>query len=205
MNWLTGLGIWIVKLFTKSIKFIWANPRLVIEYCLIGIVVVMGCFTTTLWIKKQRIEIALANTETNLVATQGTVSHLATQISLQEDLNKEQGERIENLVELRRLDSTALTALVSNFRSLSASDQRVQKKLTELESKNAVVKDYLDQPIPPELACLHNDECEEAAPRDKDSQGDKNSDNRDPGILFDALRISLRTLFASENKRSKHK
>lgn len=177
MTWLTGLGIWIATRFMSGIKWISLNPRLVIEYCLIGAVVVMGGFTTALWIKKQQTEIVLADTKTTLEASRGERALLTTRLSIQEDVNDKQSDRIESLVKLRTLDSTALTALVTNLKQLAIKDSRVQKKLTELENKNAAVKDYLDQPIPPNLTCLHNDECEKAESGDKDSQGDENPDS----------------------------
>lgn len=133
--------------------FLKNKKRLVIEYVLIAIVVAVAGFTFTLWLSKIRTEKALAETRTDLVTVQGRLTAV-------ESINQAQEATIGELKELRHADAQALTGLLTDYKVLAENDARARKRLDSLEKTNEAVRTYLNQRIPPDLACLLNGTCE---------------------------------------------
>ena len=68
-------------------------------------------------------------------------------------------------------DAAVMAGLVTDYAKLSKSDATARKKLSELEKQNANVRDYLDQPLPPELVCMLDNSCTAAQASGAGGQG----------------------------------
>ena len=88
-----------------------------------------------------------------------------------EVINEAQDKTISDLQALRQQDAAVMAGLVTDYAKLSKSDATARKKLSELEKQNANVRDYLDQPLPPELVCMLNNSCTAAQASGAGSQG----------------------------------
>lgn len=132
--------------------FVKTRSRLAIEYGLIAVLITVAGFTFSLWLSKGKTEKALSHAKSSLASVQGRLDSV-------EQINQTQEATIGELKELRLLDAQALTGLLSDYKSLSKSDTRARKRLDTLEKTNEVVRNYLDQRIPPDLVCLLNDTC----------------------------------------------
>lgn len=129
----------------------WGKGRgsTIVGYVLTAIVIVFASFTVTLWFSKQKME-------KSLVAAASQIQHLQNKVTAVEQVNAAQEDVIKNLQELRVVDNKALTGLSDDYRRLNLQDKAVSNKLTALEKSNAPVREYLDQPLPPELRELLN-------------------------------------------------
>lgn len=154
----------------SAFKWVKGNARLVIEYVLIALIVTIAGFTATIWIDKLKTEVKLAETAGVLQTVKNTVTIL-------EDVADSQGNEITTLKNLRQIDSDALTALVDNMKKLAQKDSQVRARLQHLEDTNEVVRAYMDTPIPPDVACMHDDACEEGG---GNGEGNKNGIHRGP-------------------------
>jgi hypothetical protein len=76
-----------------------------------------------------------------------------------ESVNQQQ-ETIGELKELRLQDAQALTGLLTDYKVLADNDARARNRLATLEKSNETVRNYLNQRIPPDLACLLNNTCD---------------------------------------------
>lgn len=128
-----------------AVSFVTGNARLVIEYVLIGLIIAGMATAITLWYRTQYLE--TRNDE------------LRERISNVEVINEAQDKTITDLHDLRKRDAAVMAGLVTDYAKLSKSDMAARKKLSDLEKQNANVRDYLDQPLPPELVCMLNDSC----------------------------------------------
>lgn len=128
-----------------AVSFATSNVRLVIEYILIGLIIAGMATAITLWYRTQYLE--TRNDE------------LRERITNVEVINEAQDKTITDLQDLRQQDAAVMAGLVMDYAKLSKSDAHARKKLSELEKQNANVRDYLDQPLPPELVCMLNNSC----------------------------------------------
>lgn len=119
--------------------------RLWIEYLLIAAVVTIGGFTVAQWYSKVQLEKRLGETELAL-------SQVGSRLGLVEMVNQSQEETINSLHDLRIKDSRAITGLLQDFDNLSLRDARVRRELNELRNSNQAAREYIERPIPPELA-----------------------------------------------------
>lgn len=140
--------------------FLTSKFRLVIEYALIAAVVIIAGVAVALWGAKKKTELVLAQTETRLTTSESRLSTV-------ESVNQANLETINQLTSLRSKDASAIDGLLTDYRSLSNNDTAVRTRLQTLERSNEAVRDYLNQPVPTELACLLNGTC---------ATGDKGSD-----------------------------
>lgn len=149
----------IIPLLTKlpwiasALGFFKNKKRLVIEYVLLAVLVAVAGFTFTMWLQKERTENALAK-------TQGELSTVQSRLTLVEAVNTQQEQTITDLKELRLEDAKALGGLLTDYKSLAENDARVRRRLSNLEQTNEAVRNYLNQPIPPELVCVLHGTCE---------------------------------------------
>ena len=131
-----------VPFIGTAVSFVTGNVRLVIEYVLIGLIIAGMATAITLWYRTQYLE--TRNDE------------LRERISNVEVINEAQDKTITDLQDLRKQDAAVMAGLVTDYAKLSKSDMAARKKLSDLEKQNANVRDYLDQPLPPELVCMLN-------------------------------------------------
>lgn len=131
--------------------------RLVVEYLLLALVVIAAASCITLWVetREQRHEIG----------------QLRTRVVNNEIMNATQASTIDGLLAARRKDAEVTAGLLRDFAAISRLDKATQRKLRELERRNASVRDYLDQPIPADLGCLLDGSCKASADSDEGGAG----------------------------------
>lgn len=134
-----------VPFLGTAISFVTGNARLAIEYVLIALAIAGAATAITLWYRTHYLE--TRNDE------------LRERISNVEVINEAQDKTITDLQDLRKQDAAVMAGLVTDYAKLSKSDMAARKKLSDLEKQNANVRDYLDQPLPPELVCMLNNSC----------------------------------------------
>lgn len=146
-----------VPFLGTAVSFVAGNARLVIEYVLIALAITGAATAIALWYRTNYLE--ACNDE------------LRERVVNVEAINEAQDKTISDLQALRRQDAAAMAGLVTDYAKLSKSDATARKKLSELEKQNANVRDYLDQPLPPELVCMLNNSCTAAKASGAGSQG----------------------------------
>ena len=146
-----------VPFLGTAISFVTGNARLAIEYVLIALVIAGAATAIALWYRTNYLE--ARNDE------------LRERVVNVEVINEIQDKTISDLQALRQQDAAVMAWLVTDYAKLSKSDATARKKLSELEKQNANVRDYLDQPLPPELVCMLNNSCTAARASGAGSQG----------------------------------
>lgn len=134
-----------VPFLGTAVSFVTGNARLVIEYALIALVIAGAATAIALWYRTNYLEARNDELRERVVSV--------------EVINGVQDKTISDLQALRQQDTAVITGLVTDYAKLSKSDATARKKLSELEKQNANVRDYLDQPLPPELVCMLNNSC----------------------------------------------
>ena len=129
------------------------KTRLVIEYALIAVIVAAAGFTFSMWLSKER-------TEKSLLTTQNELQTVQQRLGAVESVNRQQQETIGELKELRFQDAQALMGLLTDYKVLANNDAHARNRLATLEQANETVRNYLNQRIPPDLACLLNNTCD---------------------------------------------
>lgn len=146
-----------VPFLGTAVTFVTGNARLVIEYVLIALAIAGAATAIALWYRTNYLE--ARNDE------------LRERVVNVEVINEIQDKIISDLQALRQQDAAVMAGLVTDYAKLSKSDATARKKLSELEKQNANVRDYLDQPLPPELVCMLNNSCTAAQASGAGSQG----------------------------------
>lgn len=146
-----------VPFIVTAVSYVTSSIRLAIEYILIGLIIACTASAITLWYHTQYLE--TRNDE------------LREHITDVEVINETQDKTISDLQELRKQDAAVMAGLVTDYAKLSKADATARKKLSELEKQNAHVRDYLDQPLPPELVCMLNSSCTGSEAGGAGSQG----------------------------------
>lgn len=149
----------------SALGFMKNKKRLVIEYALIAVLVAVAGFTFAMWLSKER-------TEKSLLTTQLELQTVSSRLNSVEEVNQAQEATISELKELRLKDAQALTGLLTDYKTLADNDYRARQRLSSLEKSNETVRNYLNQPIPPDLVCLLNNTCNAGnSGSDKDRAG----------------------------------
>ena len=146
-----------VPFLGTAVSFVAGNARLVIEYALIALAITGAATAIALWYRTNYLE--------------ACNDKLRERVANVEAINEAQDKTISDLQALRQQDAAAMAGLVTDYAKLSKSDATARKKLSELEKQNANVRDYLDQPLPPELVCMLNNSCTAAQASGASSQG----------------------------------
>ena len=146
-----------VPFLGTAISFVTGNARLVIEYVLIALTIAGAATAIALWYRTNYLE--ARNDE------------LRERVVNVEVINEAQDKTISDLQALRQQDAAVMAGLVTDYAKLSKSDATARKKLSELEKQNANVRDYLDQPLPPELVCMLDSSCTAAQASGAGGQG----------------------------------
>lgn len=137
----------------SALAFFENKTRLVLEYVLIAVIVAVAGFTFTMWLSKER-------TEKSLLTTQNELQTVQQRLGAVESVNLQQQETIAELKELRFQDAQALMGLLTDYKVLANNDAHARNRLATLEQANETVRNYLNQRIPPDLACLLNNTCD---------------------------------------------
>lgn len=145
-----------LKTLISNVKgFALAKKRLIIEYVLIGAIATLAGALLTMWLINR-------NNTNKIDLLSSQVTTLSVQVGAQT-------RTIENLRELRQLDSHVLENLATDYKTLVQKDQNFYNHLTTLERNNAQSNDYLNQPIPADVVCLLNGNCEGSASASDDN------------------------------------
>lgn len=139
-----------VPFVAKILGFLRGNSRLLCEYGLIAIVVIIGGFTVGQWCSKKQLEARLVQTEQEL----GIVG---ARLTVVEAVNAAHEQTISSLRVLREKDATALEGLLNDYKALADQDNHIRSQLNELRQTNQTVQIFLDQPVPAELIRMLND------------------------------------------------
>lgn len=131
----------------RALDWLAAKRRLFIEYLLLAMFIAFAGLSFALWQTRKEVKKELVDTRTQLDKVNGRLATV-------EFANETQAQTIENLHNLRKADSAALTGLLDEFESLSKNNRAVRNKLTELEKTNEAVRNLRNQPLPPELGCV---------------------------------------------------
>lgn len=137
---------------STAASFVTSKARLVIEYLLIGVVITLCGVAVTLWGKNKVAEV-------NLAKTQVSLETVASRLGTVENANSANQQTISDLQAQRIKDNSSLTDLMGDFKNLTDSDSKVRTRLQNLETSNAIVRNYLGNAVPPELNCLLNNTC----------------------------------------------
>lgn len=139
----------LLNLIPNAVGWVTSNVRLIIEYALIAIIVTLCGTTLAMWSGKTLVEKRLLSTEKSLI-------QVGSRLETVETINEIQEGTITTLKTLRDKDSEIMSKLVDGYDNLVRQDGSVRARLSNLEQSNEAVREYLDKPIPPDLACLLN-------------------------------------------------
>lgn len=145
--WFAGLPL-IGKLFSWVSGSLWPKAkekhRLLIEYALVAVVIVVATSCVTLWLKHNSAAAKLEQANEQIAALRGRVTTV-------EAVNSAQEATIGNLRTLRQQDQLALGGMLEDQKRLHDLDLSERKRIQQLEASNAKVRSYLDEPIPDDL------------------------------------------------------
>lgn len=137
-------------LLASAITLLSGKARLIIEYALILLVVVLGVYGTVAYFRTR----ALTESTLDLSQRLGKVSGTLDQ---QVDANKDQDKAIAELKRLREIDSQALDGLHHELDKADTKGQALRDKVRQLEKTNADAKVLLDTAVPPAVGCVLDD------------------------------------------------
>ena len=136
------------------------NPRLTIEYLLIGVIIVIGVSVVNFRIRNAMLETRVAEGQTAIAETKSDLIAARQEIAVNTQTNKEQSTTIKTLTILRAIDGQAIDELVRDMKAAGQYDSTIRAKLKILENTNVAVKNFMDADIPPELGCVRDGGCE---------------------------------------------
>lgn len=136
----------------KIKEYLFIKGRLIVEYLMIVTVVILGALSINLFFQSRE-------ADSKLQTLEGKLSDQSIMLFTLTDSNVQQQNTINNLMELRSRDATAIDGLVTDYRSLADTSTKVDKRLRKLEDSNEAVRVYLSSDIPAPLMCLLNNTC----------------------------------------------
>lgn len=145
---------------------LWFNTkrRLLTEYLLLGLLVSVAGLAFSFWMTRKEVKDDLLNAQTVITQVQG-------ELALANSANEMNQNAIASLNSFRQIDSSAIAGLFAALQDINNERTAQDVRLQQLEKDNAEVTNYLDTPVPPQLACLLEPETCAAA----NSGGDKSS------------------------------
>lgn len=149
---LTTLSNSNVPVLTPAASFIKRKALLVVGYVFVGLLLILAGFALTQWVDKLLTKNRLAKTQAALVVTQTNVNTLT-------GIKDQQVRTIGTLNELRELDHKQMDKLAKDKKKAQRENAILEAKVAQLEAEDEDVRNYLNQPIPPSLACVLNDNC----------------------------------------------
>ena len=140
----------------KIKQYLLSKGRLIVEYLMIVIVVVLCALSINLFFHSR-----VANNK--IQALEGKLTDQSVMLFTLTDSNARQQNTINNLMELRSRDATAIEGLVTDYKALADTSTKVDKRLKKLEDSNEAVRVYLSSDIPAPLMCQLNNTCSPSA------------------------------------------
>lgn len=136
----------------KIKQYLFEKGRLIVEYLMIVAVVILGALSINLFFQSRE-------ADNKLQTLEGKLSDQSVMLFTLTDSNARQQNTINNLMELRSRDATAIEGLVTDYKALADTSTKVDKRLKKLEDSNEAVRVYLSSDIPAPLMCLLNNTC----------------------------------------------
>lgn len=140
----------------KIKQYLLSKGRLIVEYLMIVTVVILGALSINLFFQARE-------ADNKLQTLEGKLSDQSVMLFTLTDSNAKQQNTINNLMELRLRDATAIEGLVTDYKALADTSTKVDKRLKKLEDSNEAVRVYLSSDIPAPLMCLLNNTCSPSA------------------------------------------
>jgi len=135
------------SLLSSGWSVVTSKARLIIEYVLILVVIVMGVYCTVSYFRTKSLTASTLDLSNKL----GSVS---TTLDQQVSANADQDKAISDLRRLRELDSKALGGLSDELAKADTKGDTLRQKVRQLEKTNADAKALLDTAVPPALGCV---------------------------------------------------
>lgn len=139
-------------ILVKIKQYLLNKGRLIVEYLMIVTVVILGALSINLFFQARE-------ADNKLQTLEGKLSDQSVMLFTLTDSNAKQQNTINNLMELRSRDATAIEGLVTDYKALADTSTKVDKRLKKLEDSNEAVRVYLSSDIPAPLMCLLNNTC----------------------------------------------
>lgn len=146
------MSLIVASILLKIKKYLLEKGRLIVEYLMIVTVVILGALSINLFFQSRE-----ANNK--LQTLEGKLTDQSVMLFKLTDSNVQQQNTINNLMELRSRDATAIEGLVTDYKALADTSTKVDKRLKKLEDSNEAVRVYLSSDIPAPLMCLLNNTC----------------------------------------------
>lgn len=140
------------NILLKIKQYLLNKGRLIVEYLMIVAVVILGALSINLFFQSRE-------ADNKLQTLEGKLSDQSVMLFTLTDSNARQQNTINNLMELRSRDATAIEGLVTDYKALADTSTKVDKRLKKLEDSNEAVRVYLSSDIPAPLMCLLNNTC----------------------------------------------
>jgi hypothetical protein len=122
----------------------WSKIGLYLGYLAIAFAIVLGCAAIWFYRQNSALNTKVGALKTKVDANYATIGALQT-------VNDNQDKTIEQLKELRKTDASAVSALISDVKSIHTTNEAVKLKITVLEKRSEEVKHYLNSSIPDAL------------------------------------------------------
>lgn len=146
------MSLIVASILLKIKQYLLEKGRLIVEYLMIVTVVILGALSINLFFQSRE-----ANNK--LQTLEGKLTDQSVMLFKLTDSNVQQQNTINNLMELRLRDATAIEGLVTDYKALADTSTKVDKRLKKLEDSNEAVRVYLSSDIPAPLMCLLNNTC----------------------------------------------
>ena len=134
-------------LLSSAWSFVTDRARLIIEYALIVLIIVLGVYGTVAYFRTKSLTESTLDLSQRLGQVKGTLDQ-------QVSANADQDKAIAELKRLRELDSKALDGLHHELESADTKGEDLRAKIRQLEKTNADAKALLDTAVPPSLGCV---------------------------------------------------
>lgn len=146
------MSLIVASILLKIKQYLLRKGRLIVEYLMIVTVVILGALSINLFFQSRE-------ADTKLQALEGKLLDQSVMLFKLTDSNAQQHNTINNLMELRSRDATAIEGLITDYKALANSSTKADKRLKKLEDSNEAVRVYLSSDIPAPLMCLLNNTC----------------------------------------------
>lgn len=131
-------------------SFLRDKARLIIEYGLILLVIVLGVYGTVAYFRTRALTESTLQLSERLGSVKGTLDQQVT-------VNADQDKAITELKRLREIDSQALDGLHIELDKADTKGDDLRAKIRQLEKTNADAKALLDTAVPPAVGCVLDD------------------------------------------------
>lgn len=146
------MSLIVAGVLLKIKQYLLSKGRIIVEYGMIVTVVILGALSINLFFQSRE-------ADNKLQTLEGKLSDQSVMLFTLTDSNARQQNTINNLMELRSRDATAIEGLVSDYKALADTSTKADKRLKKLEDSNEAVRVYLSSDIPAPLMCLLNNTC----------------------------------------------